>query len=1108
MLPCGAFSAEPKLSQNQTKNTKGGVFKMGLELYMMFNVSHSSQENARSAIGAIDYAEREEMQDLEKEIEDIKEKTTGIDYIERQRTSDILDLEGKMKLMQDYKSDFVTSKSFNIPSWAEGKDVRPSKYFFRSSEKNEPPGWNNYHEFKITIPNETTNEQAMKMGQKIMNKSGLGKNAYTIAIHDKEASLSIDGVHNRHLHIVFSDRIQDEHNRSEEQYFKQYRPKNIDKGGCQKDTRFTVGIKQIKENTKEIRRNVADVINEFYKENDIDKHVDARTKEEMLAEATKNKDYNLMELLSVENQEHMGGYQIELLKNPNKFVKEVKSLQNEMAKLIVIKEQIQITGSIAEKLPELEKYINEYRNRINNVIDKIKTLDEIVSARFDVEKRTQPIIDNKPIKVSVEKFPSAKELDKQIEKVSKKIGTLEKTVSSMLNTLNTKDKTQAIKDRQTIEGMSGNKLVHNVVEELPSVKELEKQIAEYTLHINKITDRIQGRINEAKEIINSDIVGVKALHLDITIENKTRAISTNIEKSCLREYMSSIKRLPDYLEYDRNIRSLAWHKEQIAEKKTDLKNIKLSDRKELNITKNRIGALERNALALETKITNFNKKYVTDNPKIEEFRPQVLANNLSLEKHIAKLKDRKKELLNPFLKDVVADRELLAEEYSKFSEVKEAFLKKGEPVWYEPEEIATWKEQLKSFDKLAETFTDKERAIDQKATKKIEGENENGQPRTIQFKPRVKQNARWGSPEDGMCSLHELDVVTDCKDSNLLLPSDFQDIMGRQDESGTDRLRRVADQSGIIDEQIKTIDNQCEYFHTGITISQALKATEDKLSELKKELNAIDYALKKNSENYISTSTALEMAKIEFVGTPLHEAQREKNAIKLEEKYIQTNKDDYSKNSYTFSKLKKPEWYENSSSYKEKERELKKEYETIAKREADLSIRKINNDRQFELIEIKCKTPIACSEIEKMAQKLLTNNKPFADRKSTLIADQKEIETEIKTFSIMRSTFEKAMKNETARNKKDKKPEIVFIARVKVIEGRGHSCGSGNNAPEKGLLAALASTLGAILPKNQAVGGLGAINLHLDDEEEYDFSAMTPEQIETAMREISIKNAH
>ena len=106
---------------------------MGLELYMMFNVSHSSQENARSAIGAIDYAEREEMQDLEKEIEDIKEKTTGIDYIERQRTSDILDLEGKMKLMQDYKSDFVTSKSFNIPSWAEGKDVRPSKYFFRSS---------------------------------------------------------------------------------------------------------------------------------------------------------------------------------------------------------------------------------------------------------------------------------------------------------------------------------------------------------------------------------------------------------------------------------------------------------------------------------------------------------------------------------------------------------------------------------------------------------------------------------------------------------------------------------------------------------------------------------------------------------------------------------------------------------------------------------------------------------------------------------------------------------------------------------------------------------------------------------------------------------------
>gem|GEM_PF-5409268 len=996
---------------------------MGHESYMMFNVTHSSQPNVRSATGSIDYAEREEMADIENEIKFIKEKSTGIDYIERQRTSDTLDLEGKTKLLQDYKSDFVTSKSFNLPAWSEGKDVRPSKYFFRSSEKNEPAGWNNYHEFKIAIPNETTDEQAMKLGVKIMNKSGFGKNAYTIAIHDKEASLSFDGTRNRHLHIVFSDRIQDGIERTEEQYFKSYAHVNKKRGGCKKDTRFTVGIKKVIENTKEIRRNVADVINEFYKENNINKSVDARTNEELLAEAIKNKDYNLIELLSVEQQERLSVYKTQLIKDPESF----------------------------------------------------------------------------------------------------KVASL-KTQDAIIKVLDIKERRQAIKDRQIIDEMKSQKLNDNVIEELPSAKELERQIAECNLYINKITDRIQSKIDVAKEIIKTDITGVKALHLDITIENKTRAICqpANIEKACVREYMSSIKKLPEFLEYDKNLRSLSWHKKQIAENENKLKSIKLSDRRELNITTNRIAALERTVLTLENNIVDFKKKYINKNSKLEEFKPQIIANNLVLENYITTLKNRKKELLSPFLKDIVADRELLADEYNKFNEVKKAYLEKGEPAKNEPAEIAKWEKRLESFDEIEKVFKEKEKIIEEKSIEKIKKtEEQNNGKHIIERppgfnKPNIKRNGGKRPSQNGMCNLSELDMVWNCKNLDMLLPCDDTVELGNQDAKSTDEMRRNISETGLnlttsetiitTNEAIKNLDKQCEFFYSdGITTSQALQATLDEIKKLKTEINYIEENLKNINSKIISKSNAEKTAREIYIGSPLKEAQKEQIEIRKEEKSIQLAKEQYNKNTYAFSQMTKPKWnqFSYATTYKEAEKTLQIEGNTLTKRESTLANRKTNNDKQFFYIDLKCKTPDACVKIGKMVEDILVVNKTLSTESSKLSTTKKDLNKELNCFTKMKTTFEKQIKFETTQNKKTKSPERVHVAKVTPNRNGGGGGSGGGNASNNDLLKALATAMGAFLPKDSSVA---AISPKMDDNNEYDWEWMSPLAIEQAIKELKIKN--
>lgn len=129
--------------------------------------------------------------------------------------------------------------SGNMPKWAEYK---PEK-FWASADKFEKKGARTSTHITIALPKELTSEQRIELSKSLITAfCDEFKFPYSCAIHNHKGAL--DSQYDQpHLHLQYSERTTlDDFDRPPELFFRQYRPKNPERGGAQKITADVLGL--------------------------------------------------------------------------------------------------------------------------------------------------------------------------------------------------------------------------------------------------------------------------------------------------------------------------------------------------------------------------------------------------------------------------------------------------------------------------------------------------------------------------------------------------------------------------------------------------------------------------------------------------------------------------------------------------------------------------------------------------------------------------------------------------------------------------------------------------------------------------------------------------
>ena len=126
------------------------------------------------------------------------------------------------------KSDEIEySHSDNMPSWAKDNPAE----LWECSDLFERKNGSTYREHVAGLPRELNKEQRLALVKEWIRQE-IGDKPYTVAIHNTTAS---DGGEQPHFHLMFCERLQDNIERTPQQFFKRYNPKAPEKGGCLKD---------------------------------------------------------------------------------------------------------------------------------------------------------------------------------------------------------------------------------------------------------------------------------------------------------------------------------------------------------------------------------------------------------------------------------------------------------------------------------------------------------------------------------------------------------------------------------------------------------------------------------------------------------------------------------------------------------------------------------------------------------------------------------------------------------------------------------------------------------------------------------------------------------
>ena len=181
----------------------------------------------------------------------------------------------------------IASEEINLPYWA-----KSSYDFFKAADIYERANGRSYSEFEIALPNELSLKENIILVREFIERA-IGEQLVTAyAIHDTMASLH-ETINQPHAHVMFSVRKMTElPNKAKPAhlFFRRYNKKNPEKGGYEKDTRYSAKAKSIK-NLKTARELWEDLVNSAYKNKGIDKRISCKSLAEQKREALESHDY-------------------------------------------------------------------------------------------------------------------------------------------------------------------------------------------------------------------------------------------------------------------------------------------------------------------------------------------------------------------------------------------------------------------------------------------------------------------------------------------------------------------------------------------------------------------------------------------------------------------------------------------------------------------------------------------------------------------------------------------------------------------------------------------------------------------------------------------------
>lgn len=181
----------------------------------------------------------------------------------------------------------IASEEFNLPYWA-----KSSYDFFRAADIYERANGRSYSEFEIALPNELSLKENIILVRKFVERA-IGEQFVTAyAIHDTMASLH-ETINQPHAHIMFSVRtMTDPPDKAKPAYlfFKRFNKKHPEKGGYEKDTRYSAKAESSK-NLKLARKLWEELVNNAYISKGIDKRISCKSLLEQKREALENNDY-------------------------------------------------------------------------------------------------------------------------------------------------------------------------------------------------------------------------------------------------------------------------------------------------------------------------------------------------------------------------------------------------------------------------------------------------------------------------------------------------------------------------------------------------------------------------------------------------------------------------------------------------------------------------------------------------------------------------------------------------------------------------------------------------------------------------------------------------
>lgn len=122
-------------------------------------------------------------------------------------------------------------KSGNMPSFCTD---RPDQ-FWEAAELYERKNGRTATSLVLALPKELSVEQRIELVEQIVQQFTEEYNfPYTVAIHNHPSEIT--GEDQPHLHLMYSERSVDEHDRTADQFFKRYNDKHPENGGAQKIT--------------------------------------------------------------------------------------------------------------------------------------------------------------------------------------------------------------------------------------------------------------------------------------------------------------------------------------------------------------------------------------------------------------------------------------------------------------------------------------------------------------------------------------------------------------------------------------------------------------------------------------------------------------------------------------------------------------------------------------------------------------------------------------------------------------------------------------------------------------------------------------------------------